>query len=142
MESIPPGECRTAHSRAQLEARQLRVEVQSPAGPVAVYVLHAASVRPGQQQDRDTMLNGIAEQVASDAATALVVVGDFNAPSTDPSLAALRAEADWARPTDGTLGFTWPAAFPLAGSTRCSSADSMSSPRAPDVPGTATTSPR
>ncbi|WP_136043397.1 MULTISPECIES: endonuclease/exonuclease/phosphatase family protein [unclassified Microbacterium] len=93
--------------------RALRVEVQSPAGPVAVYVLHAASVRPGQQQDRDTMLHGIAEQVASDEATALVVVGDFNAPSTDPALAALRAEADWARPTDGTLGFTWPAAFPL-----------------------------
>ena len=93
--------------------RALRVEVQSPAGPVAVYVLHAASVRPGQQQDRDTMLHGIAEQVASDAATALVVVGDFNAPSTDPSLAALRTEAEWARPTDGTLGFTWPAAFPL-----------------------------
>lgn len=93
--------------------RALRVEVQSPAGTVAVYVLHAASVRPGQQQDRDAMLDGIADQVASDEATALVVVGDFNAPSTDPSLAALRAEAEWVRPTDGTLGLTWPAAFPL-----------------------------
>ncbi|MDF2509945.1 MAG: hypothetical protein K0Q52_3804 [Microbacterium sp.] len=93
--------------------RALRVEVQSPAGPVSVYVLHAASVRPGQQQDRDTMLHGIAEEVASDEATAIVVVGDFNAPSTDPSLGALRTEAEWVRPTDGTLGFTWPAALPL-----------------------------
>ena len=93
--------------------RALRVEVQAPAAPVAVYVLHAASVRPGHQQDRDTMLQGIAAQVAADPAAALVAVGDFNAPSTDPSLAALRAEADWVRPTDGTLGFTWPVALPL-----------------------------
>lgn len=93
--------------------RALRVEVQTPTAPVAVYVLHAASVRPGHQQDRDTMLGGIAEQVAADPADALIVVGDFNAPSTDPALAALRAEADWVRPTDGSLGFTWPVAFPL-----------------------------
>ncbi|WP_181157408.1 endonuclease/exonuclease/phosphatase family protein [Microbacterium sp. MYb62] len=93
--------------------RALRVEVQVPSAPVAVYVLHAASVRPGHQQDRDTMLSGIAEQVAADPAESLIAVGDFNAPSTDPALAALRAEADWARPTDGTLGFTWPVAFPL-----------------------------
>ena len=93
--------------------RALRVEVQAPSAPVAVYVLHAASVRPGHQQDRDTMLGGSAEQVAADPAESLIVVGDFNAPSTDPNLAALRAEAAWVRPTDGSLGFTWPAAFPL-----------------------------
>lgn len=93
--------------------RALRVEVQAPSTPVAVYVLHAASVRPGQQHDRDVMLNGLAAQIAADPVTALVAVGDFNAPSTDPALAALRAEADWVRPTDGSLGFTWPAAFPL-----------------------------
>lgn len=93
--------------------RALRVEVQAPSAAVAVYVLHAASVRPGHQQDRDTMLSGIAEQVAADPAESLIAVGDFNAPSTDPSLGALRAEADWVRPTDGTLGFTWPVAFPL-----------------------------
>ncbi|WP_337007120.1 MULTISPECIES: endonuclease/exonuclease/phosphatase family protein [unclassified Microbacterium] len=93
--------------------RALRVEVQAPTAPVAVYVLHAASVRPGHQQDRDTMLSGLAAQVAADPADALIAVGDFNAPSTDPSLSALRSEADWARPTDGTLGLTWPAGVPL-----------------------------
>jgi len=93
--------------------RALRVEVQVPSAPVAVYVLHAASVRPGHQQDRDTMLSGIAEEIAADPAESVIAVGDFNAPSTDPSLAALRAEADGVRPTDGTLGFTWPVAFPL-----------------------------
>ncbi|WP_447948287.1 endonuclease/exonuclease/phosphatase family protein [Microbacterium maritypicum] len=93
--------------------RALRVEVQVPSAPVAVYVMHAASVRPGHQQDRDTMLSGLADQVGSDPADSLIAVGDFNAPSTDPSLTALRAEADWVRPTDGSLGLTWPVAFPL-----------------------------
>lgn len=94
--------------------RALRVDVQAPTTPLAVYVLHAASVRPGHQQDRDTMLSGLAEAVAADPATALITVGDFNATSADPALSAIRAQADWVRPTDGTLGFTWPAAFPLA----------------------------
>ena len=94
--------------------RALRVEVQTPTAPLAVYVLHAASVRPGHQQDRDTMLAGLADAVAADPAAALIAVGDFNATSADPALSAIRAQADWVRPTDGTLGLTWPSAFPLA----------------------------
>ncbi|WP_223625768.1 endonuclease/exonuclease/phosphatase family protein [Microbacterium sp. EST19A] len=94
--------------------RALRVEVQTPDAAVAVYVMHAASVRPGHQQDRDTMLSGIAEAAASDPASAIIVVGDFNAASADPALGAIRSEMDWVRPTDGTLGMTWPAALPLA----------------------------
>lgn len=93
--------------------RALRVLVQTPDADVAVYVLHAASVRPGHQQDRDTMLSGIAEAVAADEAGAIVVVGDFNAASADPALGAIRSELDWARPTDGSLGLTWPASLPL-----------------------------
>lgn len=94
--------------------RALRAEVQTTTTPLAVYVLHAASVRPGHQQDRDTMLAGLADAVAADPAAGLITVGDFNATSADPALSAIRAQADWVRPTDGTLGFTWPAAFPLA----------------------------
>lgn len=93
--------------------RAMRVTVQTPDAEVAVYVMHAASVRPGHQQGRDTMLSGIAEAVAADPASSVVVVGDFNAASADPALNALRARLDWVRPTDGTLGFTWPAALPL-----------------------------
>ncbi|WP_435743988.1 endonuclease/exonuclease/phosphatase family protein [Microbacterium sp. PMB16] len=93
--------------------RALRVEVQTPDADVAVYVMHAASVRPGHQQDRDTMLSGIADAVAADTAESIVVVGDFNAASADPALGAIRSELDWVRPTDGTLGMTWPAALPL-----------------------------
>lgn len=94
--------------------RALRVVVSAPGADVAVYVMHAASVRPGQQHDRDTMLAGIADVVAGDPAESIVVVGDFNAASADPALGAIRSQLDWVRPTDGTLGFTWPAALPLA----------------------------
>lgn len=94
--------------------RALRVVVNTPDADIAVYVMHAASVRPGVQHDRDAMLSGIADAVASDAAEAIVVVGDFNAASADPALGAIRSQLDWARPTDGSLGFTWPAALPLA----------------------------
>ncbi|MFJ4224716.1 endonuclease/exonuclease/phosphatase family protein [Microbacterium sp. NPDC089695] len=93
--------------------RAMRVTVQAPEAEVAVYVLHAASVRPGHQQGRDTMLSGIADTVAADPAESVVVVGDFNAASADPALDALRRQLDWVRPTDATLGLTWPAAMPL-----------------------------
>ncbi|MCM3779250.1 endonuclease/exonuclease/phosphatase family protein [Microbacterium hydrocarbonoxydans] len=93
--------------------RALRVTVQTPDAEVAVYVLHADSVRPGQQQGRDTMLANLADAVSEDGAPSVVAVGDFNAASADPALGALRAHLDWVRPTDGTLGFTWPAALPL-----------------------------
>lgn len=93
--------------------RALRVTVQSPGAAASVYVLHAASVRPGHQDGRDRMLSDLANTVSADPAASLVVVGDFNAASTDPALNALRADLDWARPTDGSLGLTWPAAFPV-----------------------------
>ncbi|WP_407360762.1 endonuclease/exonuclease/phosphatase family protein [Microbacterium sp. LBN7] len=93
--------------------RALRVSVRTPDADVAVYVLHAASVRPGQQHDRDIMLEGIAQAVADDEAGSIIVVGDFNAASADPALSAVRSRLDWVRPTDGTLGMTWPAALPL-----------------------------
>ncbi|MGJ0387774.1 endonuclease/exonuclease/phosphatase family protein [Microbacterium sp. CGR1] len=94
--------------------RALRVVVNTPDADVAVYVMHAASVRPGVQQERDTMLSGIADAVAADPAESIVVVGDFNAAAADPALGAVRSQLDWVRPTDGTLGLTWPAALPLA----------------------------
>ncbi|KAA0961338.1 endonuclease/exonuclease/phosphatase family protein [Microbacterium sp. ANT_H45B] len=93
--------------------RALRVVVAAPHADVAVYVMHAASVRPGVQEERDTMLTGIADAVAADQGDAIVVVGDFNAASADPALGAIRSQLDWVRPTDGSLGFTWPSTVPL-----------------------------
>lgn len=92
--------------------RALRVTVQGEDAATTVYVVHAASVRPGHQDDRDAMLSALAAGVAADPSASVLVVGDFNAASTDPALRPLRAQLDWVRPTDGTLGLTWPAAMP------------------------------
>ena len=93
--------------------RALRATVQTPQGDVRVYLVHAASLRPGEQSARDRMLTGIAGEIRADQAERVIAVGDFNAASTDPALADLRDVADQVRPTDGSLGMTWPAAFPL-----------------------------
>ncbi|GAA1488135.1 endonuclease/exonuclease/phosphatase family protein [Brachybacterium sacelli] len=94
--------------------RAARVTVEAPAGDVALYLVHAASVRLGEQEGRDTMLSEVADVVAADSSERILVVGDFNAAPTDPALRPLRAAADWVRPTGISPGFTWPAEAPVA----------------------------
>lgn len=93
--------------------RALRATMQTPGGDVRIYVVHAASLRPGEQSARDTMLTALSDEMRADDAERMIVLGDFNAASTDPALASLRDTADQVRPTDPSLGMTWPAAFPL-----------------------------
>jgi vancomycin resistance protein VanJ len=93
--------------------RALRADVAMPGGTVRVYVVHAASFRPGQQAGRDAMLDRLARLVASDDARRLVAMGDFNAPTTDPALAGIRDLLTEPRPRGLSFGFTWPARFPL-----------------------------
>ena len=94
--------------------RAARVTVQAPAGDVSLYLVHAASVRLGEQEGRDEMLSQVADVIAADRSERVLVVGDFNAASTDPALRPLRAAADWVRPTGISPGFTWPASTPVA----------------------------
>lgn len=94
--------------------RALRVNVQTPVTPTRVYVAHLASVRVGEYRQRDTMLDELASTVRADDAQRLLVVGDLNTASTDRSFAPL-LDSLQERPDDGFgLGFTWPAAFPVA----------------------------
>ncbi|GAA3660926.1 endonuclease/exonuclease/phosphatase family protein [Nocardioides ginsengisoli] len=93
--------------------RALRADVAAPGGTVRVYVVHAASFRPGQQAGRDAMLDRLARLVASDDSRRLVAMGDFNAPTTDPALAGIRDHLTEPRPRGLSFGFTWPARFPL-----------------------------
>lgn len=94
--------------------RAARVTVQAPAGDISLYLVHAASVRLGEQDGRDEMLSQVADVVAADRSERVLVVGDFNAASTDPALRPLRAAAQWVRPTGISPGFTWPASAPVA----------------------------
>ncbi len=93
--------------------RALRVTVQAPSGDVRLYLVHAASVRPGAQSVRDDMLAELAGTVRGDDSERIIALGDFNSATTDPALRALGAELALVRPTDGSLGLSWPAAVPL-----------------------------
>jgi vancomycin resistance protein VanJ len=99
--------------------RALRAQAQTPAGPVALYVAHLASVRVGSEGftsgQRDRTINDLGEAIADEKLERVVVMGDFNGTAYDRSLAPLtsgltsaQAQAGWG------FGFTWPAKFPMA----------------------------
>lgn len=95
-------------------SRALSVDVATPGESTRVYVVHLASVRPLQYELRDSMLDELATAVSSDPSEHLLVVGDLNTASTDRTLAPLQDELTEATDSDLGLGFTWPAAFPVA----------------------------
>ncbi len=100
--------------------RALRAEAQTPAGPVAVYVAHLASVRvsPGEgfsSARRNTTVTQLGERIAAEKLARVIVMGDFNGTAYDRELAPLtygltsaHAEGGWG------FGFSWPAGFPMA----------------------------
>ena len=94
--------------------RALAADVQTPTGVVSVYVIHAASIRPGKQDDRDTMLEELAATIEADGAERVIALGDFNASSADPALKPLGSLLDEPNQSSPSLGFTWPTALPLA----------------------------
>ena len=93
--------------------RALRVEIDAPAGSVAIYVVHAASVRPGAQGERDSMLRALGAEIAADPSPHVIAMGDFNAASTDPALDSVRGQLAEARFSGIGPSFTWPTALPI-----------------------------
>ena len=94
--------------------RALSADVATPNGPVSVYVVHAASFRPGDQRDRDTMLQNLGELIPQDLNDRIVVMGDFNATTFDPAMQTILGSVGEPRQSSPSWGFTWPAAFPFA----------------------------
>lgn len=94
--------------------RALSVDVTAPSGPVSVYVIHAASFRPGDQQDRDTMLQNLGALIPQDLNERVVVMGDFNATTFDPAMGAILDTVQASRQSTPSWGFTWPSQFPIA----------------------------
>lgn len=99
--------------------RALRAQAQTPAGPVALYVAHLASVRVGSEgftsDQRDRTINDLGEAIADEKLERVVLMGDLNGTAYDRSLAPLtfgltsaQAQAGWG------FGFTWPAKLPMA----------------------------
>jgi vancomycin resistance protein VanJ len=94
--------------------RALRVDVETADGPVRLYALHAASLRPGEYAVRNKMLNTLTTTLEADQSSKLIALGDFNAASTDRSFTQLLSTVTEPRLTQWGFGFTWPARFPVA----------------------------
>lgn len=93
--------------------RGLAADLETPSGPVSIYVVHAASARPAANDERDVMLANLGEHLGRDENTRVVAIGDFNAGSSDRALGDVTAQLSEANQTDGGFGFTWPAGAPI-----------------------------
>ncbi|WP_223690305.1 endonuclease/exonuclease/phosphatase family protein [Leifsonia poae] len=94
--------------------RALWVDLDTPGLPTRLYAVHLASVRPGQYEQRDTMLGELTKTLEADSSSRVVVVGDFNSASTDREFTPLLSVVTEAPDSDLGFGFTWPAEFPVA----------------------------
>ncbi|GHF32559.1 membrane protein [Streptomyces mashuensis] len=100
--------------------RALRATVETPKGPVAVYVAHLPSVRvkfragftAGQ---RDHSAEALGRAVAAEPIRDVVLLGDLNGTMNDRSLAPLTSQLRSAQGAAGDgFGFSWPAGMPMA----------------------------
>jgi vancomycin resistance protein VanJ len=94
--------------------RALSVDVQTSSGPLRLYAVHMASVRPGQYAGRNTMLAALKTTLAADTSPRVAVAGDFNSASTDREFEQLTDSFSEAPVSGLGFGFTWPSQLPVA----------------------------
>ncbi|WP_376741643.1 endonuclease/exonuclease/phosphatase family protein [Amycolatopsis balhimycina] len=100
--------------------RALRTTVDTPAGPVAVFVAHLPSVRVRidagfTANGRDAAAGLLVDALDAEPAPRTVLVGDFNGTADDRALASITARLRAAQDDAGDgFGFSWPASLPLA----------------------------
>jgi len=101
----------------QVVVGALRVTVDTPQGPLVLYVVHLPQPVLGDQgfaKARDAALARLVKTVRADHAAKLAVVGDINVAQTDrrfSDLTGLGLTSAQAAAGRG-FGFTWPAEFP------------------------------
>ncbi|MFF8565027.1 endonuclease/exonuclease/phosphatase family protein [Streptomyces albidoflavus] len=100
--------------------RALRSTVDTPSGPLAVYVAHLPSVRvkvdagftAGQ---RDSSAEALGLAIREEKLDRVVLLGDLNGTMNDRALSPVTSQM---RSTQGAagngFGFSWPASFPMA----------------------------
>ncbi|WP_147305301.1 endonuclease/exonuclease/phosphatase family protein [Subtercola boreus] len=93
--------------------RALAADLETPQGLVSIYVIHAASARPGDVSARDSMLTALADTLPNDENERIIAVGDFNAASTDRSLSGIDSQLSEPNQTGGMFGNTWPSNLPV-----------------------------
>ncbi len=103
---------------AQVVVGALRVTIDTPEGPLVLYVVHLPQPTLGDQgfaKARDAALARLVKTVRADHAARLAVVGDINVAQTDrrfSDLTGLGLTSAQAAAGRG-FGFTWPAEFPV-----------------------------
>ncbi|TIH38282.1 endonuclease/exonuclease/phosphatase family protein [Subtercola vilae] len=93
--------------------RALAADLETPQGLVSIYVIHAASARPGEVSDRDSMLSALAETLPRDENQRVIAVGDFNAALTDRAMSGIEGQLSEANQSGGLFGNTWPSNMPV-----------------------------
>ncbi|MER6443912.1 endonuclease/exonuclease/phosphatase family protein [Streptomyces venezuelae] len=99
--------------------RAVRATVETPAGPVAVYAAHLASVRVTPDAGfttarRNDAARKLAAAVRAEPLARVVVMGDFNGTAEDSALRPVTSQLTSAQREAGAgFGFTWPARFPM-----------------------------
>lgn len=98
--------------------RAMRATVDTPKGPLAVYVVHLASVRVRPDGfatlARNEALDRLTAPLHDERAQRVVVMGDFNGSTDDRALRPLTRSMTSAQSTAGQgFGFTWPSRFPV-----------------------------
>ncbi|MEU3855498.1 endonuclease/exonuclease/phosphatase family protein [Streptomyces sp. NPDC029554] len=99
--------------------RALRATVDTPKGPLAVYVVHLPSVRVTPAgfatRARNEALDRLTRDLQAEHAQPVIMMGDFNGATGDRALRPLTSRMSSAQSTAGTgFGFTWPSHFPIA----------------------------
>ncbi|MEU3401391.1 endonuclease/exonuclease/phosphatase family protein [Streptomyces filamentosus] len=98
--------------------RALRATVDTPGGPLAVYVAHLPSVRVTPSGftsgARDEALGRLAAYLRAERVQRVVLTGDLNGSADDRALRPLTRHMDSAQDTAGEgFGLTWPSRFPV-----------------------------
>ncbi|WP_274918319.1 endonuclease/exonuclease/phosphatase family protein [Streptomyces sp. WZ-12] len=99
--------------------RAMRATVETPKGPVAIFVAHLPSVRVRPTEGfatnwRDHAVVRLADEVRRTPERRRIVMGDFNGTADDRGLAPLTSMMRSAQQEAGAgFGFTWPAALPV-----------------------------
>ncbi|WP_172582711.1 endonuclease/exonuclease/phosphatase family protein [Subtercola boreus] len=93
--------------------RALAADLDTPQGLVSIYVIHAASARPGDVSARNSMLTALADTLPNDENERVIAVGDFNAASTDRAMSGIFSQLAEPNQTSGMFGNTWPSTLPV-----------------------------
>lgn len=113
LSKYPIASSSTLNLEGMSRGRALHATVSTPAGPLSVFAVHAPSVRFGEYAKRNKMLRALHTAVTHDTNPRAVVLGDFNAASTDRALRPFTAIAQERLSNDFGFGFTWPANAPV-----------------------------